>query len=227
MRAYFTFYDPVSTVELFLPHLAVAFDFASSFSDIEAVSFSLDKLYGLRSSFQFDISIQMLKSLQSKLDLKGLFNRFSSSSALGIPMDPITFEVFDIDNYLPEIQFSLDLAPSIEFAAPNFRPSDLFDAMFPTSIPTLQSFISFVKKDIMSKIRLALDGLFDAKVDVPTTGLSVDEVSFGVDGINLGEWTEFNNELFPPMIDIDAVQVSIHFRHFYVCGCRPTDKEPP
>eukprot|EP00956_Cyclotella_meneghiniana_P045584 scaffold375448_cov136-Cyclotella_meneghiniana.AAC.1 len=74
------------------------------------MSFSLDKLYGLRSSFEFDISIQMLNSLQSKLDLKGLFNRFSSVSPLGIPMDPITFEVFDIDNYLPEIQFSLDLA---------------------------------------------------------------------------------------------------------------------
>ena len=208
---------PVFTVELFLPHLAVAFDFASSFSDIEALSFSLDKLYG-SSTFQFDLNIQMLKSLQSKLDLKVLFNRFSGFSASGIPMDPITFEVFNIDNYLPEIQFSLDLAPSIDFAAPNFRGSDLFDAMFPTAFPTLQSFILFIKKNIMSKIQLALDGLFDAKVDVPTTGLSVDEVDFGVSGPNLGEWSEFNNELFPPMIDVDVVQVSILLKIVYICS---------
>ena len=210
MRIYLTFFfDSVSTVELFLPHIAVAFGFAQAFSDNEALSFSLGKLYG-SSFFEFDLSIQMLKSLQSKLDLKGLFNRFAGFSVSGIPLDPVTFEVFDINNYLPEIQFSLDLAPSINFAAPNFRASDLFDAVFPKSFPTVKSFGSFIKKAILSKIRQALSGLFDTKVNIPTIGLSVDDVSFGFDGFSLGNYTEFNNELFPPMIDVDAVQVSVY-----------------
>ena len=124
-------------------------------------------------------------------------------------MDGSTFEVFDVTKYLPEIQFALDLAPSLNFAASNFRASDIFDALFPTSIPTIKSFGVFIKKTIMSKIQLALDGLFDAQVDIPTTGLSVDRVSLGVDGINLGAYTESNNKLFPPMVDVDAVKASL------------------
>ena len=30
----------------------------------------------------------------------------------------------------------------------------------------------------------------------------------GVDGVNIGVYTESNNKLFPPMIDIDALKVS-------------------
>ena len=153
--------------------------------------------------------MKMLDSLKGKEDLNGVFDRFTDVTLPGIPFDPVTFEVFDIHSYLPEIQFALDLAPSVNFAAPSFRTSDLFDALFPTSIPTIKSFGSFVKKNIMSKIRLALDGLFDAKVNIPTTGLSVDEVSFGLDGISLGNYTEFNNKLFPPIIDVDVVQASL------------------
>lgn len=150
----------------------------------------------------------MLQSLQSKLDLKGLFNRFTEFSVSGFPLDPITSEMFDINNYLPEIQFSLDLAPSINFAAPSFRASDLFDAIFPKSFPTVKSFGLFIKTNILSKIRQALSGLFDAEVNIPTLGLTVDRVSFGFEGFELGNYSEFNNELFPPMIDVDAVQVS-------------------
>ena len=162
-----------------------------------------------------DLSIKMLDSLRAKIDLDGAFDRFTDFTLSGIPLDPTTFEVFDIKSYLPQIQFSLDLAPSVNFAAPNFRASDLFDAIFPTSIPTLKSFGSFIKKNILSKIRLALDGLFDAKVDIPTAGLSVEEVSFGVDGINLGVYTEFNTELFPPMVDIDVLQVRLSFCNIF------------
>ena len=212
-----------STVELFLPHIAVAFGYASSFSHPKALSFSMDKLF--MPNFGPDLSIKLLDSLRENVNLNGVFDRFSGFSVSGIPMDPDTFEVFDIENYLPELQFSLDLAPKVEFAAPNFRASDLFDAVFPTSLPTLQSFISFMKKDIMSKIQIALDGLFEAKVNVPTAGLSVDAVSFGEDGINLGEWTEFNNKLFPPMINVDVVQVSILLGIIDICTL-PTNEKP-
>jgi hypothetical protein len=164
----------------------------------------------------------MLDSLRANANLNGAFDRFNSTSITGIPMDPITNEVFQVGNYLREIQFSLDLSPSVNFAASNFRVSDLYDALFPTNGPTLMSFVAFIKKDILDQISAILDGLFDAKLDVPTTGLSSNRrrlsfsdgkvPSLGVEGINIGEYTESNNELFPPMIDIDAVQVS-SFHH--------------
>ena len=194
------------TVELFLPHIAVAYGFAPSFHDPRALSFALDQLF--EPNFGPELSLEILNSMKAKLDLNGAFDRFTESTLTGIPLDPTTFEVFDIHNYLPEIQFALDLAPAVEFAAPSFRAADLFDALFPASIPTIKSFESFVKKKVMSKIRLALDGLFDAKVNVPTIGLSVDEVTFGVNGTSLGVYTEHNNRLFPPVIDIDTIQVS-------------------
>ena len=210
-----------SIVDLFLPHIAVAFGFAPSFSDAEALAFSLDMLSGL-DFFGSDLmtKMKMLESLKIKADLHGLFNRFSDFNLSGLPMDPITFEVFDVKKYLPELQFSLDLAPSINFAAPNFKASDLYDALFPKSTPTIKSFGSFIKKDILSKIRSVLDGLFDAKVNVPTIGLSVDEVSFGFDGFDLGAYTEFNNGLFPPIVDVDALQVGLLYLLFWcVASC--------
>ena len=159
-------------------------------------------------NFGPDLAFNILDSMKSNPDLNGAFDRFSALSGSGFPLDPITSEVFDINNYLPEIQFSLNFAPSINFVASNFRASDLFDALFPKSFPTVKSFGSFIKKDILSKIRQALSGLFDAKVNIPTIGLSVDDITFGFDGFSLGSYTELNNEFFPPMIDVDAVQVS-------------------
>ena len=195
-------------VELFLPHIAVAFGFAPSFFDPKAQSFSLDVLY--KQNFGPDLSLKMLNSLKAKPELNGMFDRFTGMTLSGLPLDPVTFEVFDIDHFLPEIQFALDLCPAVDFAAPNFRASHIFDALFPKSVPTVKSFGSFIKKNIMSKLRTALDGLFDVNVDVPAVGLSVTEITFGgPDGVNLGEYTESNNKLFPPLIDIDAVQVSV------------------
>ena len=167
-------------------------------------------------NFGPDLSVKLLDSLMKKTELNGAFDRFSGLSLSGLPMDPGSFEVFDIENYLPEIQFSLDLAPSVDFSAPSFSAADLFDALFPTSLPTVKSFGSFLKKNIMSKIQLALDGLFDTKVNVPTTGLSVDEVTFGIHGVNLGVYSDINNKLFPPMIDVDAIQVSLIPLFFFV-----------
>jgi hypothetical protein len=198
----------VSLVELFLPHLAVAFGFAPSFSDPKALSFSVDMLF--MPKFGPTLSTELLGILRGNVNLNGLFDRFSDFTQTELPMDPITFEVFNIDSYLSEIQFSLNLAPSVSYAAPNFRASDLFDALFPTSIPTTKSFGLFVKKEILSKIRDAIGGLFDARVEISTIGFTVDEASFGENGFKIGEYSEFNNRLFPPMIDVDALQVSIY-----------------
>jgi hypothetical protein len=55
-------------VELFLPHIAVAFGFAPSFSDLKALSFSLDMLF--MPDFGADLSIKMLGSLKSKFTLE-------------------------------------------------------------------------------------------------------------------------------------------------------------
>jgi hypothetical protein len=194
-----------STVELFLPHIAVAFGYAPSFSDPKAQSFSINKLF--EPNFGSNLSFKVLESLTGNLDLNGAFDRFNSTSSTGLPMDPITFEVFNVDRYLPEIQFSLKLSPSIEFSAPNFRASDLYDAMFPTSIPTIKSFGAFIKKNILSKISNALVGLFDAKVEIPTEGLTVNNVSLGGEGLNIGVYTEGNTQLFPPVVDVDKVEV--------------------
>ena len=201
-------------MEIFLPHIAIAYGFATSFSDKRAISFTLGQLFV--PNFGPELSLNVLNSLKAKQELNGVFDRFTELTISGIPLDPTTFEIFSVNNYLPEIQFALDLAPAVEFAASNFQAADLFDALFPTSIPTVKSFGAFVKKEIMSKIRLALDGLFDAKVNVPTIGLSVDEVTFGVDGINLGVYTEHNNRLFPPVVDLDVVQVSQYLATFLV-----------
>jgi hypothetical protein len=178
------------------------------------VSFSLDKLPELDFGA---VSLKMLETLRRSINFN--FDRFRDFSISGIPMDPLSFEIFDVKNFLPELQFSLDLCPSVNFAAPNFRASDLYDALFPTNIPTIKSFASFIKKDILAKLSASLDGLFAANVDVPTTGLSLPHgelPSLGVDGINIGVYTEFNNELFPPLIDIDAVQVRVSLTHVFI-----------
>ena len=206
-----------STVELFLPHIAVAFGFSPSFSDPKAQSFSLDVLF--KHNFGPDLSLQMLNSLKGKTDLNGMFDRFTNFTLSGIPIDPITSEVFDVDHYLPEIQFALDLSPSVDFPAQNFRSHHIFDALFPKSAPTIKSFGSFIKKNIMAQIQTSLDGLFDVKVDFPTAGLSVNEIKFGVDGVDFGEYTESNTKLFPPVFDIDSVQVRFFF-HFHLSPLR-------
>ena len=165
--------------------------------------FSLDML--VKPNIDFSIIFKLLDDLRRKINFDG-FSDFLN----GIPFNPITFEEFDIDKYLPDIQYALDLTPSINFAVPNFKPSDLYDALFPSNLPTLKSFASWIKKHILEKIRGAIGGLFDAKIDIPTIGLSLPDgklPSLSMDGVNMGVYTRFNNELFPPMIDVDAVQV--------------------
>ena len=198
-----SFWPPA--VELFLPHIAVAFGFAPTFSDARALAFTMNELF--KPNFGPDLSVKLLESLSK---VEATFDRFTDFTSSGIPQDPNTFEVFHIDNYLPEIQVALELSPTVDFAASNFGSSDIFDALYPTAIPTIKSFGSFIKKSIVSKIQDALDGLFDVTIDVPpTTGLTNDGGFLGVDGVDIGVYSEFNNRLFPPVIDIDALKVSL------------------
>lgn len=175
------------------------------------MSFTLDKLLELNIGDATLVGI-LRRSIN--------FDRFTDFSISGIPMDPLSFDIFDVKNFLPELQFALDLSPSVDFSAFNFKASDLFDALLPTSLPTVKSFGSFIKKEILSKLRAALAGLFDTKVNIPTIGLSVDDISFGLDGFKLGNYSEFNNRLFPPMIDVDALQVRLFEVHFSLFTAR-------
>ena len=54
------------TVELFLPHIAVAFGFAPTFSHAKALAFTLDELF--KPNFGPDLSVELLKSLQEKVE---------------------------------------------------------------------------------------------------------------------------------------------------------------
>lgn len=202
-------YCVISPVELFLPQIAVAFGYASSFYDFKAQDFSLNQLF--EPDFGPDLSTKLLDSLQGKAELNGAFDRFSDATLSGMPMDPETSEVFDVNQYLPEIQFALSLSASAAFAAPSFKASDLYDSLFPSGVPTIKSFEGWVKKNILSSISTSLHGLYDAKVDVPVAGLSIPNdgiPTFGPNGIDIGVYSERNNKLFPPVIDIDSVQVS-------------------
>ena len=96
----------MSTVELFLPHIAVAFEFAPSFSDMRALSFSLDRLF--MPHFGPDLNLKMLDSLRVKADDIPVPLYFSNllwdklSSAFPSP----TFNGVDIPNIPPGLTFA-------------------------------------------------------------------------------------------------------------------------
>ena len=188
-------------VELFRPHIAIAFGRASSFADSRASSFSMKDLF--TTSFDTPLSSSLLGKLKLKLPEFGRFSSFDLQTSQ--PMDPITFEVFDVKNYLPEIQYSLDLTPSIEFAVPTFKAGDIYDALVPDSTLTIKSMGKFVKKKIISKITAKLDGLFSVKLDIPTEGLTIDTPELGAN-ISLGSYSESSTQLFPPTLDVDKVE---------------------
>lgn len=167
------------------------------------MSFDVNKLFEPR--FGADLSNKLLSALQSKMSF---FDKFNSTSSTGLPMT-LDGEIFRVDHYLPELQFALGLSPSVDFFASSFKVSDLFDSLFPTGkIQTLKTFGSFVKKRIVSKIVSALDGVFDATVSIPTSGITVDEVVLNGSGLALGEYTKKSTQLFPPAVDVDKVDVS-------------------
>ena len=156
-------------------------------------------------NFGADLSSRLLSVLQEKLSS---FDQFNLASSDGLPMT-IDGKIFRVQDYLPELQFALGLSPAVEFSAGGFRASDLFDAVLPSGTQSLKSFGSFIKKKIISKIQSALDGLFDVTTDIPTVGLTVDEVKLNGTGLSLGDYSIKSTQLFPPSIDVDQVQVSV------------------
>ncbi len=186
---------------MFLPHIAVAYGYAPSFSDPNALSFTMNKLFAPK--FGVDLTTRLLTTLQGNID-----NTFDGFSLIDFTTS--SGEVFDIEKYLPEIQYALKLSPSVDFAASNFQSSDLFDALFPSSIPSVKAMGNFVKKKIIAKITTALEGLFDVGIDVPGVdlGLSVSQPILNGSGASFGVYTEDSTKLFPPVLDVDAVQVN-------------------
>lgn len=190
-------------MELFLPHIAVAYGYASSFSDPRALSFDMSQLF--EPSFGADLSNRLLSVLQSKLTS---FDQFSSISSTGLPMTP-DGKIFLVQDFLPELQYAFDLSPDVKFSAEGFSAADLYDAIFPSgNVQSLKSFGSFIKKKVVSKISNALNGLFDVTTHVPSVGLTVDEVILDGTGLSLGDYSNSSTQLFPPAIDVDSVQVS-------------------
>ena len=197
------FSDGNFPVQDFLPLIAVAYGKAKSFADRSAVDFSMETLFA--PSFGQGLSTSTLTKLKDKLP--GTFNRFSDfDSYTNKFWDPVNKTLFSIEDYLPEIQYAYDLAVSVDFASSKFRPSDLQDAIFPDPRPSVKSFAKFLKKKIMEEIQSSLDGLFDAKLDVPTGGLTAESPSFGGGGFSFGEYSNSSTQVFPPRVDVDAVQ---------------------
>ena len=180
----------------FIPAIAVAFDYAPSFSDPRAATFSIDDLF--TPNFGPVLSGTFLDSLKITPSLLHFnFDRFNATdSETGLPMDPLTFEIFKVDNYIPQIQVALDLAPSLDLVAPKFSAKDLKESLFPDRIPTIKSMAAFVKNKIVPKITNALDGLFDVEVETPS-GVSAPTLGgSGLSAVGFNDAT--NTKLFPP-----------------------------
>lgn len=180
-------------VESFLPLIAVAYGKATSFSDEIAQSFTLKSLFATR--FGPDLSSKLLGVLKANVDLLAIFNRFNDfDSYTGMPWDPNTKEIFDVERFIPEILYAFDLSTSVEFTATNFHASELFAAFYPRAMPSLKSFAKFVKAKIVKDVTAALGGLFQDDTDTPTP-------------------SDLSTRLFPPRTSIDDVQVSSSPRH--------------
>ena len=117
-----------------------------------------------------------------------------------------TFELFDVNLYIPEIQVALKLAPSINLAAKGFAAKDFEEALFPfPSAPTLKGFASYVKREIIPRISASLD--FDVPLKVPSGGLNLAIPTLSANGLNFGGFSSGSTQLFPPSIDLDDVEV--------------------
>ena len=106
--------------------------------DFAALNFNVNKLF--EPIFGASLSTLLLDKLKAVPAL-GNFTRFDGFDLDGIPMDLTTFEVFRVEKYLPHILVALDIAPSVDFAPPNFNLADLPAALFKVSKPSLKSFI--------------------------------------------------------------------------------------
>ena len=193
-------------IQDFIPVIAVAYDIAPSFSDPRALEFSIDDLFA--PSFGPGLSTKLLDSLKNAPSLSGIFDRFNETDGVtGLPMDPSTFEIFDVSIYLSEIQVALNLAPSVDLAASGFSAKDISEALFPDPVPTIKSFAVFIKNELVPKIIAALD--FGVEVEGLPGGLSFDTPTLDGNGTNLGAFDPGSTRLFPPSVSVDNLRVSL------------------
>ena len=181
--------------------MAIAFGKSFSFQDKSAHHFVLDNLFV--PDFSANLTYAVLRTLISTSSLSSNFSRFSAQSNLGMPMDPRTSEVFNVNNYLPSVQLAFGIIPSLEFAVPKFSLADLRETLCPT-FPSLRAFSNSVKSKLVNVVREKLDGLFDTTVNLK-----------GFDNVKLGgnssydqefSWPIGSNKLFTPKMSIDSVQ---------------------
>ncbi|EJK77783.1 hypothetical protein THAOC_00363, partial [Thalassiosira oceanica] len=198
-------------LEKFLPHVAVAFGYAVNLDDFAALNFNANKLF--EPNFGAPLSTLLLNKLKAVPAL-GNFTRFDGFDLVGIPMDSMTFEVFRVEKYLPHILVALDIAPSVDFAPPNFNLADLPAALFKVSKPSLKSFIEFLKTKITHAVIAKLEGLLSLQINVPSSGLDIPtrRLSVGTPtldtGIDLGVFSDVaSTGFFPPMaVSLDEIE---------------------
>ena len=148
--------------------------------------------------FGKSLSAKLLNAINIK-NITGNFSLFTDTdNVTELPMNPITFEVFDVEKYLPEIQFALDLSPSLQFPSPSFTPADIFDSLYPSSVPSVRAMVEFVKKQIVPELIGKLSGLFDVQIGGSSGGMSVDTPTIGNSGLSLGNFSDSSTQLFPP-----------------------------
>lgn len=191
----------------FLQAIAVAYGKAPSFSDARAVSFTMTDLF--TPEFGEGLSARILEKLKAEDSLSDLFSGFDSTDEIsGLPMNSMTKKLFDINAYIPEIQVALKLAPSLDLTASGFSAADLQEALFPFPVPSIRSFASFVKREIIPQIKAVMD--FGVGIDTskaPFGGLSIDTPSLDGSGFNFGTFSNKSTQLFPPSVNLDSVQV--------------------
>lgn len=187
-------------VEDFLPHIAIAFGKKFSFKD--AQFFSMDELFV--PDFSVNITKKVLSTLMEMPSPPGNFSRFSGTSGLSkMPMDSTTSEVFNVRNYLSEIQVAFDIVHSVEVAAPDYALADLREALFP-KVPSLKSFADTVKSRLFREMNEKLNGLFATTVDFQ----GFDQIELGGNtssAVNIS-WPNKSTRLFTPHLSIDQVQ---------------------
>ena len=194
-------FETLGAVDLFRPHIAIAYGYAYSFADSRADLFSMKDLFA--PNFGNSLTSYILDKLQLKLPDD--FVRFSGNDTQSnLPMDPATFEVFRVENYIPEVQYALDLSPSVEQAAPNFMASDIYDALVPSGPLTVEGLAKYAKKKILPKIVNATGGLFPIPLGDSSTEGGDDEGS-DTESDEEGD-DECDTLLFPPTFNIDDAE---------------------
>ena len=103
-----------------------------------------------------------------------------------------------------EIQVALQLAPSVSLASPAFGAKDIQESLFPSQIPSVSSFASFLKRQMISKVASFLD--FEVAIETPSGGF-IDTPQLGPSGLDIGPLSSSNTRLFPPSVDLDSIQV--------------------